>query len=114
MPMLNIRTNVALDKAAENTLLVEASRRVAKTLGKPEGYVMVACQTGCTMLFAGTDDPLAYLELKSIGLVESQSEGLSAMLAGLMNEVLDVSVERVYIEFAASARKMWGWKGATF
>jgi len=71
MPYLKIQTNQELDEAARQALMKKASATVAEQLGKPENYVMVTLQTAQNMLFAGTDGPLAYLELKSIGLPES-------------------------------------------
>ena len=114
MPYLNIQTNQKIDKAAGTSLLSSASKLVASELGKPESYVMVALETDIPMLFAGSDAPLAYLELKSIGLPEGKTATLSAALAKLMVETLGVSQERVYIEFANAKGAMWGWNGATF
>ncbi len=114
MPILTICTNVILDKDAEHALLSTASRHIAKALSKPERYVMTSCQSGCTMLFAGTADPLAYLELKSIGLQQSQTEELSAMLAELINNELKIPANRLYIEFSDAPRTMWGWNSGTF
>ena len=65
------------------------------------------------MLFGGDNAPLAYLELKSIGLLESQTNELSAMLCQLMHDYA-IPVDRVYIEFMDAPRKMWGWNGSTF
>jgi phenylpyruvate tautomerase len=114
MPYLKVQTNVALDAAAQTELMQQASQLVAKQLGKPESYVMVTVETGRPMLFAGTDAPLAYLELKSIGLPADATGSLSQALCSLMAERLDVAQDRVYTEFADAARHMWGWNGGTF
>lgn len=113
MPYLKIQTNQTISPEQSADLLTEASKLVAGELGKPESYVMVAIEPPVPMLFAGKDDPLAYLELKSIGLPEAKTAGLSQALCGLMESV-GVSKERVYIEFADAERAMWGWNGATF
>ena len=113
MPLLKIQTNIAIDEAAQQDLLSRASQQVAEALGKPENYVMVMIQPQSPMLFAGDSSPLAYLELKSIGLQESQTAALSAMLCGLLAEY-DIPAARIYIEFADAPRKMWGWNNATF
>lgn len=114
MPMLKIQTNVAMEAADADALMRTASARIAAALGKPERYVMVSIETGHSMCFAGSCDPLAYLELKSIGLQEGQTTELSAMLTDLMHGTLKVASDRVYIEFASAPRKMWGWNGGTF
>ena len=114
MPYLKIQTNQTIDPAKAKTLLTESSKLVAAELGKPESYVMVALEPPIPMLFAGDDAPLAYLELKSIGLPESKTASLSAALCNLMEESAGISKDRVYIEFADAPRAMWGWNGSTF
>lgn len=114
MPYLMIQTNQTIDAAAGKNLLVDASRLVASELGKPESYVMVALEDNTPMLFAGDDAPLAYLELKSIGLPENKTAQLSAALCQLMEHSVGISKDRVYIEFADAARAMWGWNSSTF
>lgn len=114
MPYLTIQTNQSLDPAATTTLLSNASKLVADGLGKPESYVMVALETDVPMSFAGNDAPLAYLELKSIGLPEAKTADLSAALCALLEETTGIGKERIYIEFANAPRAMWGWNGGTF
>ncbi|MEW6645756.1 MAG: phenylpyruvate tautomerase MIF-related protein [Pseudomonadota bacterium] len=114
MPYLLIKTNITPADGAVQPLLQRASRQVAQALGKPEDYVMVALEHSCPMLFAGNDAPLAYLELKSIGLPRTRTAELSAQLAGLLHEELGIAADRVYIEFADAAGPLWGWNGATF
>lgn len=114
MPYLKIQTNQGIDSTTEQTMLHEASSLVAAELGKPESYVMVNLEPPRPMLFAGTDEPTAYLELKSIGLAESRINALSAALCMLINEKMNVPADRIYIEFADAPRNMWGWNGSTF
>lgn len=114
MPVLKIQTNAEYPEANRRALLAEASAQVAEALGKPERYVMVMMEPNPDMLFAGDDSPTAYLELKSIGLDESETAGLSATLCRLVSHRLGVRTDRVYIEFADAPRKMFGWNGGTF
>ena len=87
---------------------------VAEQLGKPERYVMTSVETNPTMQFAGNDAPLAYLELKSIGLPESITADVSKALCELVSASTGIASDRIYIEFADAPRKMWGWNGSTF
>lgn len=114
MPMLKIQTNVTLDANAATALVAEASRTVTTLLGKPERYVMVSLEPAATMAFGGDASPLAYLEMKSIGLPQNRTTPLSKALCELMNTALGVSAERVYIEFADAEAALWGWNGGTF
>lgn len=114
MPMLKIQTNATLGDDKRKALAADASRAVADMLDKPERYVMVSIEENPVMLFGGSDDPLAYLELKSIGLPQARTADLSAALSALLAGKLGLPPDRIYIEFADAARDMWGWKGGTF
>jgi phenylpyruvate tautomerase len=114
MPLLKIETNQSVATEDRRQLISKASQQVAAMLGKPERYVMVSFQVNPAMSFGGSDEPLAYLELKSIGLPEARTTELSQGLAELMNSELGLPADRVYIEFADAPRSMWGWNGGTF
>lgn len=114
MPYVKIQSNTHLNEQQAKDLLAKVSRLTARELGKPESYVMVALEPVTSMMFAGSDEPLAYLELKSIGLPDSKTAQLSEALCGVMEDSLGISKDRVYIEFADAPRKMWGWNGGTF
>jgi phenylpyruvate tautomerase len=114
MPFLKIQTNQPLDGATAKALAAKASGRVAEFLGKPEAYVMVTVETNTAMQFAGSDEPLAYLELKSIGLPKTITASASRALCDLVAGETGVPANRIYIEFSDAPRQMWGWNGATF
>jgi len=114
MPYLKIQTNRSVEEPERTRLMQRASRTVAECLGKSERYVMVALERDAPMWFAGSDSPLAFLELKSIALPEARTGELSQALCELVNAELGIDKERVYIEFQDAPRKMWGWNGGTF
>ncbi len=114
MPYLKIQTNHSIDADKASHLIKSASRLVADGLGKPERYVMVALEPPLPMVFAGSDDPTVFMELKSIGLPDTKTTQLSASLCQLVNSELDVPPDRIYIEFQDAPRKMWGWDSGTF
>jgi len=114
MPFLKIQTNHNLSGEAAKSLAGKASSLVADMLGKPESYVMTSVEYNPAMTFAGTDAPLAFLELKSIGLPESATAGASQSLCALVSSAAGISEDRIYIEFSDAPRKMWGWNGGTF
>jgi phenylpyruvate tautomerase PptA (4-oxalocrotonate tautomerase family) len=114
MPYLKIQTNLPLSKKAEKAVLRTASTLVAEELEKPADYVMVALQANTPMLFAGTDDPVAFLELKAIGLPARRTRRLSEALCQLVEDHLGIPPSRVYVKFIDVRRGMWGWQGSTF
>jgi phenylpyruvate tautomerase len=114
VPYLSLRTNLEIPKSSCQEFLEQASLLVAEGLGKSERYVMIDIQDAQTMRFSGSDAPLAYLELKSIGLPQERVPELSARLCELVESRLGVPKDRVYIEFADAPRALWGWNGRTF
>lgn len=114
MPLLRIVTNREIPAGRRDPLLRTASAKVAHLLAKPEHYVMVIAEQNPAMLFAGSAEPLAYLELKSIGLPAARTTELSAGLCDLIHTELGIPTERIYIEFADAERTLWGWDRGTF
>jgi len=114
MPFLKIQTNRTLPGEDAKALASKASALVAEQLGKPERYVMTSVENNPAMSFAGTDAPLAFLELKSIGLPESATADASRALCELVASTTGIDPERIYIEFTDAPRKMWGWNNGTF
>lgn len=113
MPLLMIETNAEPSPGRAETLS-EFSAATAEMLGKPESYVMVSFRYTPDMLFAGTDEAVAFVELKSLGLPEDKTGMFAARLCALCKSMLNVPPERVYIEFKNGQRHMWGWDSATF
>lgn len=114
MPYLNLQTNISLSAEQRQSLMARCSSLVAEVLGKPEQYVMVALKDGEPMLFAGSTDPLAYLELKSIGLQADKTKVFARSFCGFVSAELGIPGERVYVKFNDAQRSMWGWNGDTF
>jgi len=112
MPVLSLHTNIAIKD--KETLLKDASTMVSSALGKPEGYVMIRLSDNETMSFAGTTEPLAYVELKSLGLSSDQTNSLSVTICIFIEQQLGIDPARTYIEFASPERAMFGWNSGTF
>ncbi len=114
MPYLKITTSKAVEAHPRQELLKASSRLVAAELGKPEKYMMVSMNTSDAMIFAGTAEPCAFLELRGIGLPASRTAKLSKLLCELVESHLSVSRERIYINFADVPANLWGWNADTF
>lgn len=97
MPLLSILTNRELPPAARQQAVRALSGTLAKALGKPERYVMVSLQHNPDMLFAGSDQPLAFLRLNSIGLPGERTSELSAALCGAVTAQFGIPADRIYI-----------------
>lgn len=116
MPLIKVQTSVtAVEPSAVEGLLKNLSAKLAKHLGKPESYVMTAFEPGVIMTFAGTLDPVCYIEIKSVGTMGSaQTKSMSQDFCQQIHQALGVPTNRIYIEFADAKGSMWGWNQSTF
>lgn len=112
MPLLIINTNTVINDLQKTTAL--ASNLISEILGKPESYVMVSINDKQTLMFAGNNEPTAYIQLKSLGLDESKTTEYSATLCSFINKELNIDSARIYIDFTSPDRHLWGWDNKTF
>jgi phenylpyruvate tautomerase PptA (4-oxalocrotonate tautomerase family) len=116
MPLIKIQSSVsAPTQEIVQELLTTLSAKLAKHLGKPESYVMTAFEPAVNMTFAGTFEPVCYVEIKSIGGISpKQTKAMSQDFCQEIESRLGVSKNRIYIEFAGAEGTMWGWNSSTF
>jgi len=116
MPLIKVQTSVAApDQSSVESMLKDLSSSLAAHLGKPESYVMTAFEADVPMTFAGTTDPVCYIEIKSVGTMGgTKTKAMSADFCTKVETALGVPKNRTYIEFADAAGAMWGWNGSTF
>jgi phenylpyruvate tautomerase len=114
MPLLKIQTNTAIDDEKTQPLLKTASQRIAAALNKPEQYMMVSLESDLSMMFAGTSQPTAFVELRGIGLRTARMGELSRLICELVESELGVARQRIYINFADVPASHWGWNAQTF
>ncbi len=115
MPLIKVQTSVsAPEQITVEALLKSLSAKLAKHTGKPESYVMTAFEAEIPMTFAGTTEPVCYIEIKSIGLKSDQAEAMSQDFCQQIYEHLGIPKNRIYIEFTDAKGSMWGWNSTTF
>ena len=114
MPYFSIETNCSISDPDEKKLSKEASVFVAQLLGKPEPYVMVTVNSNATMSFAGSDQPTAYIEVKSIGLPLDKCNDMAGEICAFIHERLEIPANRVFIDYRDLKREMFALNGKTF
>ncbi|KAL3830139.1 hypothetical protein ACJIZ3_018941 [Penstemon smallii] len=115
MPTLNLFINVPVDGVVASDILKDATKAVAKIIGKPESYVMILVNGGVPISFGGTEEPAAYGELISIGGLNPSVNGkLSATIAEILETKLSIDSSRFYIKFYDVQRSFFGFNGSTF
>ena len=110
MPLLNISTNTKIKN--EQILLAKSSDFISSQTGKPINFIMVKLTHSLSMNFAGTDEPCAFIEIKSIGsLLPSK---MSKPICEFFSNELGIPTERIYISFQDVDSKNWAWNSKTF
>ena len=110
MPLLDISTNKKIKN--EEKFLAKSSDFISSLTGKPINYMMVKLTHSLSMNFAGTNEPCAFIEIKSIGsLVPSK---MSKPICEFFSNELQISVDRIYIYFQNVDSSMWAWNSRTF
>ncbi len=110
MPLLNISTNKEIKN--EQMFLAKSSAFISSLLNKPENFVMVKLSDSLQMLFAGTNEPCCFIEIKSIGSIESSK--MSKPICEFFSNEMEISIERIYIFFQNVDSGMWAWNSRTF
>ena len=110
MPLLNISTNKKIKN--EQMLLAKSSDFICSLLNKPENFVMIKLTDGLMMHFAGTNEHCCFIEIKSIGSINS--ENISKSICEFFSSELQIPPERIYIFFQEVDSNMWAWNNQTF
>jgi len=113
MPTLTLTTNVAITD--EQTFIKNFSEFAAKTLQKPEEYIMVIHTHKPTLIFKGSFEPAFSLHIVSLGNLSPElNEGYSKAFFAHLGEKLGVKDDRGYIVFNDPGRAYMGYKSTTF
>ena len=111
MPLINLRTSLPVVEN-RNELLCELSSMLAEQTGKSEDYVMTLLETDVPMTFAGSTEPAAFVEVKSIGALKPPA--MTAAFSELITARTGIPASRIYICFEDVEASSFGWNGRTF
>lgn len=114
MPYFNIETNKSMEASYVEDFARESSSFACRLLGKPEKYMMVSIRHSVSMIFSGAAEPAAFVQLKSIGLPREKCEAYSKSICEFIESTLDISPDRIYIDFNNIDGSMFGWNKGTF
>ena len=111
MPLINVRMSIPKPDDAD-ALLQELSATLANQTGKPEAYVMTLLESDVPMTFAGSSDPCAFIEIRSIGALKPPA--MTSAFCSLVNTKTGIPINRIYVAFDDVNASHWGWNGSTF
>lgn len=114
MPLIRLETSAELNEEKKGELLPVLSKIISEEIGKPETYVMVSLLQ-CDMMMSGEEYPAAFADIRSIGgLTHDVNRAISDRLCTVLRDKLDISPDRVYLNFTDIAHSHWGWNNNTF
>jgi len=114
VPLIRIQTNTSLLKDQINPLLISLSQKASEWLDKPEAYVQVILESDMAILFAGSTEPSALIEVRSLGFFGHSIGEITQALSTFIQENIGIPQDRIFINFFDMERKNWGWNGKTF
>jgi len=103
---LILTTNVDLGDD-KSSILKELSSLVATTTGKPESYVAISVTDKASMVFGGSDAPLALGCMYSLGAINKENNGKIQCGVTDVLEKFGVKEDRIYINFFDMERGMF-------
>ena len=109
MPLVRIETTPILDSATASALAARLSPVVARTIGKPERYVMVLVAGATALCMSGAEGPAAFVDVRSIGGLGGTVNGtLCRAFSAALFEVAGIAPERVFATFTEFDAASWG------
>lgn len=102
MCYLRIQTNLPVSRAAETTVVNEATVLLARELVRPPSDIVIAIEADARLFLAGNDDPAAFIELK-LRSVPPHGPLLGEALGDLVHQHLGVPEPRVCVKFVVAA-----------
>lgn len=114
MPCLIVHRNFQIKEKETAVLQDRLAAIIENVLQKPKKYIMVIVDDRKPIRFGGSDDPALYIEVKSVGLPGETPALLSREICSAASEMFPLSPDRIYLEFADSPGRLWGWNSGTF
>ena len=111
MPLIHVHTSAG-NIQNQDSILKTLSLELSNLTKKPENYVMAILQTDLAMTFGGTNSPCCYIEVKSIGALNPSE--MTKKLCTLIEDLLKIPQNRIYISFEDINGEDWGFNGNTF
>ncbi len=114
MPYISTITTVKINDDKRKILTKELGEAISLIDGKSERWLMLSFHDECAMAFSGdADTPCAMIRVELFGKAEeSEYDALTLRLCDLVAETLDISKDRIYVNYREVNR--WGMGGYNF
>lgn len=113
MPFVNLKTTAPIDPETKEALASEIAGICSECLGKGEAWVMCGFEGGVDLMFRGSGEDIAYLDVKAFGAMrDDATDAMTGKLCALMTQRLGVPADRTYVSYLSTTQ--WGWNGGNF
>ncbi|HIQ58288.1 MAG TPA: tautomerase family protein [Candidatus Merdivicinus intestinavium] len=113
MPFIHTHVSTALTPSQEETLKEQFGRAIACIPGKTEEWLMLEFEDSRRMWFRGSREPMAMVDVSLFGGASDDAyEKLTARLTAILEEVLGLSPQNIYVKYSEYSH--WGWNGGNF
>jgi phenylpyruvate tautomerase PptA (4-oxalocrotonate tautomerase family) len=109
MPYIKLIHSGSSTKTVE--LAASISKAASAALGKPEMYVCCDCQHNPNLLFGGSNDPSAMIQVQSIG---GSCSKVCETLTSTTASILGIDSSRIFVNFQSFQGADWAMSGSTF
>ena len=100
------------DQEVAEELSKKLSQATACSLNKPENFIQIIILDNINILFAASNEPSAYLTVKSIGsLNKDNCLKLTKNYSKILKELLGINKDRLYIDFYDVPASSFAWNG---
>jgi phenylpyruvate tautomerase PptA (4-oxalocrotonate tautomerase family) len=111
MPVFRIETNQTLSREQTAVLMEKSTDMLCSVLGKDKTYMMVYVDAGCSMMFNGSTEPFAFVQLRQFAFEKDQAAGIIEGLSTFIADELQVNPDRQYIQLTEMENALFGWDG---
>jgi phenylpyruvate tautomerase PptA (4-oxalocrotonate tautomerase family) len=109
MPLLIIKTTVAVPESLKEELLLGATKIIVDA-GKKESHVMVLLER-VDACMGGKVGSAAFVEFRSmVGLTHEFNHKVSEGVCVLLEKTLGISGHHIYLNFISVPEGAWGWE----
>ena len=110
MPFIKTSTNISIDHSKKEILKDRLGRAIS-IMGKPESYLMLEFDDNREMYFSGSNDPLAFVDVKVLGNANNTNE-MTGEITNILSQELNIPANRIYIAYKDYSD--WGYNGSNF
>lgn len=108
MPFIRTSTNIPISDEKLNNLKTRYGKAI-NIMGKQEDYLMLEFSDNNKMFFQGSNNPLAFIDVKVLGTVSNSNE-MTKELNTIINE--ELGINNIYIAYQGYSE--WGYNGHNF